>query len=154
MKTYSFVLVALALLAGTSCLKTYDVEADKQALIKLTAADFDANFLSGNPDASVEFYTETALRIQDGNTYSGKEAIRTRLTKVRAGFTISTFENSVEDTWISGDMATVRGTFTGSWVHDEWGDTLYSKDSWVHVCERQKDGSWKMVFTLAASQND
>lgn len=110
-------------------------------MVKLTAEDF---------DASVEFYTETALRIQDGKIYSGKEAIRTNLTSVREGYEILKRENTVEDTWISGDIATVRGTFFGSWIHREWGDTLYRKGTWVDVCERQKDGSWKMVFTLAA----
>lgn len=136
---------------GTSCEKKFDVEADKQALIKLTTKDFDENFLSGNPDASIEFYTDMALVIKHGMKYSGKEAIRTKLTSIREGFTISTYENRVEETWISGDLAAVRGTFTGSWVREEWGDTLFSKDAWVNVCERQKDGSWKMALTLSTN---
>jgi len=114
MKKNLLFLFALSLILGTSCEQKYDIEADKQALVKLTAEDYDANFLSGNPDASVDFYTETALRIQDGKKYSGKEAIRTKLTSVRAGYTISKYENTVEDTWISDDLAAVRGTFTGS----------------------------------------
>ncbi len=148
MKKYLLISFALSLIVGTSCEKKYDIDADKQALVKLTAEDFDANFLAGNPDASVDFYTEAALRIQDGKKYSGKEAIRTKLTSVRDGYTISKYENAVEETWISGDMATVRGTFKGLWVHNEWGDTLIRKDAWVDVCERQENGSWKMVLTL------
>jgi ketosteroid isomerase-like protein len=143
-----FLIAAVIFFAGSSCQKKYDPEADKQALINLTSEDFDANFLSGNPDASIEFYTDAALLIEDGMKYSGKEAIRTKLTSVRDGFRVATHENRVEDTWISGDVATVRGTFLGSWVHDEWGDTLLAKSAWVDVCERQKDGSWKMVLTL------
>jgi len=142
--------VTVIFFAGTSCQKEYDIEADKQALIKLTAEDFDANFLSGNPDASVEFYTAQALRIQDGKKYSGKDAIRTKLTSIRSGYTILKQEKTVEDTWISGDVATVRGTFLGAWIHKEWGDTLYSKEAYVDVCERQEDGAWKMVFTLTS----
>ena len=140
--------VTIIFFAGTSCQKEYDIEADKQAVVKLTSKDFDANFLSGNPEASIEFYTEMALRIQDGKKYSGKDAIRTNLTSIRSGYTILKQEKTVEDTWISGDIATVRGTFLGSWIHKEWGDTLLRKDAWVDVCERQKDGSWKMVLTL------
>lgn len=143
-------LVTIISFVGSACQKQYDIEADKQALVKLTTEDWDANFLSGNPEANVEFYTETAVRIQGGMKYSGKEAIRTRLTSIRAGYTVLKHENKVEDTWISGDIATIRGTFLGSWNHKEWGDTLYSKGTWVDVCERQKDGSWKMVFTLAS----
>ena len=81
--------------------------------------------------------------------YYGKEEIRTLLTtEVRPGFTVSSCENTVEDIRISGDLATVRGTFLGSWAHQEWGDTLWTKAAWVDVCERQEDGSWKMVFNM------
>ncbi len=146
--------VTIISFVGSSCQKKYDIEADKQALVKLTAEDWDANFLSGNPEANVEFYTEMALRIQGGVIYSGKEAIRTKLTSIRAGYTVLKHENTIEDTWISGDIATIRGTFLGSWIHKEWGDTLYGKGTWVDVCERQKDGSWKMVFTLASELQD
>jgi hypothetical protein len=74
MKKYLTLLLALALMAGSSCktdseLKTIaepDPGADKEALVKLTTTDWDANFLAGNPDASVDFYTEDAVRIQDG----------------------------------------------------------------------------------------
>ena len=142
--------VAIISFVGSSCQKKYDIEADKQALVKLTAEDWDANFLSGNPEANVEFYTEKALRIQGGVIYSGKEENQTKLTSIRAGYTVLRHENTIEDTWISGDIATIRGTFSGSWIHKEWGDTLYAKGTWVDVCERQKDGSWKMVFTLAS----
>ena len=142
--------VAIISFVGSSCQKKYDIEADKQALVKLTAEDWDANFLSGNPEANVEFYTEKALRIQGGVIYSGKEEIQTKLTSIRAGYTVLRHENTIEDTWISGDIATIRGTFSGSWIHKEWSDTLYAKGTWVDVCERQKDGSWKMVYTLAS----
>jgi ketosteroid isomerase-like protein len=142
--------VTIIFFAGTACQKKYDVEADKQALVKLTAEDWDANFLSGNPEANVEFYTENALRIQDGTIYSGKEAILKKLTENKGGYTTLKQENKVENTWISGDVATVRGSFLGSWILKESGDTLNRKGAWVDVCERQEDGSWKMVLTLTS----
>lgn len=74
MKKYLSLLFVLSFFIVTSCENKYDIEADKQALAKLSAEEFDANFLSGNPDASVEFYTDMALRIQDGEIFSGKEA--------------------------------------------------------------------------------
>ena len=152
MKKYFTLLFAIVFMAGTSCtnepeIKT-DPEADRQALVKLCSEDWDANVRAGNMDANVDLYMEDAVRIQDGMIYSGKEEIRTKLTFVRPGFTTSISENKVEDIRVSGNLATVRGTFLGSWVHEEWGDTLWTKAAWVGVWERQEDGSWKMVFTM------
>lgn len=153
MKKYFTLLIAMVFLAGISCTnepepKT-DPGADKQALVKLTTEDWDANVRAGNMDANVDLYTEDAVRIQDGMILSGKEEIRSMLTsEIRPGYTTSISENTLEDIRISGDLATVRGTFLGSWVHEEWGDTLWRKGAWVDICERQKDGSWKMVFTM------
>jgi ketosteroid isomerase-like protein len=151
MKKYLTVVFALMLMAGMSCVNEPDPdpEADRLALAKLTAEDWDVNVLAGNMDANIDFYTEDAVRIQDGMIYSGKEAIRSLLTtEVRPGFTISSCENTVDDIRISGDLATVRGTFLGSWAHQEWGDTLWTKAAWMDICERQEDGSWNMVFTM------
>jgi len=149
MKKYLIAVSALVLFGGTSCVNVHHQEADKQAVINLTTRDWDANILAGNLDACVESYTEDAVRIQDGEKLTGKDEIRTIFSSVRPGFTVSTIENSVEGLWISGDLATVSGKFTGSWVNEEWGDTLWAEGTWVNVCERQDDGSWKMVFTMA-----
>ena len=150
MKKYLILLAAVIICGSTSCVKEPDQEADRDAVIKLTAEDWDANILAGNLDACVNSYTDDAVRIQDGKILTGKEEIRAILSSVRPGFTISTAENTVEDLWISGNLASVRGMFTGSWVNQEWGDTLWRVGSWVDVCERQEDGSWKMVFTTAS----
>ena len=151
MKKYIILLAAIIICGGTSCVQDNNQEADREALIKLTTEDWDVNILAGNLDACVDSYTDDAVRIQDGKILKGKEEIRTLLsTGVRPGFTISTAENTLEDIWISGDLATVRGKFTGSWAHKEYGDTLWTVGTWVDVCERQEDGSWKMVFTMAS----
>jgi ketosteroid isomerase-like protein len=92
-------------------------------LVKLSAEDWDANFLSGNYEANVNFYTENALRFDDGKEYLGKEAMRTLFKTNSEGYTIIKIENKVEDTWISGDLAAVRGSFLGSFkkmVHGKW----------------------------------
>jgi ketosteroid isomerase-like protein len=105
--------------------------------------------MAGNMEANMEFYTEDAVRIQDGMIYTGKEEILTLLTtEVRPGFTTSTCDNTVENIRVSGDLATVRGTFLGSWAHAEWGDTLWTKAAWMDIFERQEDGSWKMVYNI------
>ena len=158
MMKYLTLVFALVLFAGVSCTNepdpVTDHEADKQALIKLCSEDWDANVLAGNMDANLDFYTEDAVRIQNGMILNGKEEIGTILKKVRPGFTISISEDKIEDIRISGDLATVRGTFLGSWVHEEWGDTLWTKAAWVDICERQEDGSWKMVFTMGTELSE
>jgi len=158
MMKYLTVVFALVLFAGVSCTNepdpVSDYEADKKALIKLCSEDWDANVRAGNMDANVDFYIGDAVRIQDGMIYTGKEEIRTKLKYVRPGFTTSISENTIDDIRISGDLATVRGTFLGSWVHEEWGDTLWTKAAWVDVCERQEDGAWKMVFTMGTELSE
>ena len=100
---------------------------------------------------SMKVFAEDALIIRDGMTYSGKEAIRTLLTnEVRPGFSVATCDNKVDEIRVSGDLATVRGNFLGSWAHEEWGDTLWTKAAWMDICERQEDGSWKVVFNMGA----
>lgn len=149
MKTYSFLLIALLFVTGTSCSSVHHSATDEETLIRLTSEDWDANFLAGNPDANVDLYTEDAVRIQEGMILTGREDIRAFLTsEIRPGFTIATSENKVTDVRISHDLATVRGTFLGSWANAEYGDTLWRYDTWVDICERQDDGSWKMVFTM------
>jgi uncharacterized lipoprotein YajG len=74
MKKYLTLLLALALMAGSSCktdseLKTIaepDPGADKEALVKLTSEDWDANALAGNMEANVDFYTEDAVEFRTG----------------------------------------------------------------------------------------
>jgi len=150
MKKYFILPIALILSGITSCTVGHHHEADRRELINLTAKDWDENILAGDLDACVDSYTDDAVRIQDGKTLTGKDEIRAMLSSGRPGFTVSTAENKVEDLWISGDLASVRGTFKGSWVNKEWGDTLWTVGSWLDVCERQVDGSWKMVFTMAS----
>jgi ketosteroid isomerase-like protein len=157
MKKYLTFLFALVFLAGTSCktepeptaITEPNPEADRVTLMKLASEDWDANALAGNMEANVDFYTDDAVRIQDGRILRGKEEIRTVLTdEIRPGFSVSTCENTVDDIRISGNLATVWGEFLGSWANQEYGDTLWTKAAWVGIYERQEDGSWKMVFTM------
>lgn len=146
--------LTIILFAATSCQKKYNLEADRLALVKLTAEDWDANFLSANHEANVNFYTEDAIRIWDGKIYSGKDAILTLFNTDTGGYKILKHENKVEDTRISGGLATVRGSFFGSFIHKESGDTLNIKEAWIDICERQADGSWKMALTIIAELHD
>ena len=153
MKTIIFSFFAVLLITGcTPPKEEIDVEADEQALIKLTAEEWDMNAKAGNLK-NVDHYTDDAIRIDNGGIYEGKEAIG----KLLQSYNENTFlflENKVEKIWISGDLATVRGSFLGSFILKESGDTLNLKGAWVDVCERQSDGSWRMVLTIGTDLND
>jgi len=60
----------------------------------------------------------------------------------------------LKDTWISGDLATIRGSYSETFIRKEVGDTINEKGAWVDVCERQADGSWKMALTLITVINN
>jgi ketosteroid isomerase-like protein len=149
-----FFLTAIILIAGNSCQNKNDIDADKQALIKLAAEDWTMNVLAGKGETNVESYTEDALRINHEKILSGKEAIRGAFNLYAKQTTILKLENKVEDTWISGDLATVRGSYSETFIRKEIGDTIYEKGAWVDVCERQADGSWKMALTLITVINN
>ena len=152
MKKIIFSLFAVLLITGcTTPTEEIDIEADEQALIKLTEK-WDMNAKAGNLK-NVDHYTDDAIRIDNGVIYEGKEAIGNLLRSYNEN-TILNMENKVEKIWVSGDLATVRGSFLGSFILKESGDTLHAKGAWVDVCERQSDGSWRMVLTIGAEIND
>ncbi len=120
----------------------------------MAAEDWDMNAKAGNPEKNVDHYTDDAIRIDNGEIYEGKEAIGKLLQSYNENTSRLFMENKVEKIRVSGDLATVRGSFLGSFILKESGDTLHSKGAWVDVCERQSDGSWRMVLTIGTKLND
>jgi uncharacterized protein (TIGR02246 family) len=141
-------------LALISCAQKLDVETDKQALEKLSVEDWDMYARAGNVEGMVESYTEDALRIGEGAVLNGKEAIGSYLTFLTQSATPEKLENKVADIKLSGDLAVIRGSFEGVFSPNEGGVTIHQKGAWVDVCERQEDGSWKMVLTLMADMGE
>ncbi len=119
----------------------------------MAAEDWDMNAKAGNPEKNVDHYTDDAIRIDNGEIYEGKEAIGKLLQSYNEN-TILLLENKVDKIRVSGDLATVRCSFLGSVILKESGDTLNRKGAWVDVCERQSDGSWRMVLTIGTKLND
>ncbi len=153
MKKIIFLILSLLLIAGSyTCQEKIDIEADEQALIKATE-EWDVNAITDNLK-NLDQYTENAIRIDNGSIYEGKEAIGNLLRSYNEDYTVLSNKNTVENIWVSGDLATVRGSFLGSVILKESGDTLHSKGAWVGVSERQSDGSWKSVLSLGTEIND
>jgi len=154
MKNSFGLLLFVTLLALFSCAQKFDVDTDKQALEKLSVEDWDMYARAGNVEGMVESYTDDAVRIGDGTTLNGKEAIRSYLTFLTQSATPEKLENKVEDIKVSGDLAVIRGSFEGVFIPNEGGATIHAKGAWLDVCERQEDGSWKMILTLGTDMGE
>ena len=109
---------------------------------------WDMNVMASANEKNADYYTEEAIRIDNGEIYEGKKAIADLLKSYNEEYIPLSCKNSVEDIRISGNLATVRGSFLGSFISKQSGDTLYMKGAWVDLCERQMDGTWKMAYSI------
>jgi uncharacterized protein (TIGR02246 family) len=148
------VITALVLLAGVAFGQNkYDIAADKEAIIKINKT-WDVNVLAGNLEANAEHYVVDAIRIENGTMIVGKEAIRKSFRTVSEKSKITNNENTIEDIRISGDLAVVRGIYSGTSVSKEDGETTHENGAWIDVLERQPDGSWKSIYGIGTEIKD
>ncbi|MCH7771794.1 MAG: DUF4440 domain-containing protein [Bacteroidetes bacterium] len=140
------ILLSFSLLTIFACAEKVDIEADKAALNKLLE-EWDMNVKAGNFEAQAESYTDNAIRMEEG-VIVGKEAIRNSFKTFHEEFNITKCDNKAEDIRVSGDLAVIRGSFSGTFVPKDGGEPIHPKSLWVAVFERQLDGSWKMAYDL------
>ncbi len=140
------ILLSFSLLTIFACAEKVDIEADKAALNKLLE-EWDMNVKAGNFEAQAESYTDNAIRMEEG-VIVGKEAIRNSFKTFHEEFNITKCDNKAEDIRVSGDLAVIRGSFSGTFVPKDGGEPIQPKSLWVAVFERQLDGSWKMAYDL------
>ena len=140
------ILLSFSLLTIFACAEKVDIEADKEALTKMLE-EWDMNAKASNFEAQVETYTDNAIRMEEG-VLVGKEAIRNSFKTFHEKFNITECVNKAEDIRVSGDLAVIRGSFSGTFVPKDGGEPLHPKSLWVAVYERQLDGSWKMAYDL------
>ena len=146
------ILFAFVLLTVTSCKDINDIEADEQALIKMNE-QWDKNVMTDN-QKNADYYTDDAISVDNGKIYKGKEAIANLFKSYDEDYTILSGKNRIENISISGNLATVRGSYSGSLISLESGDTLQIKGAWVDLCERQVEGVWKIVYSIGTELKD
>jgi len=147
MKKIFTILLFFSFLVLFGCAEKVDIKADKEVLNKMIE-EWDINAKSGNFEALVETYIDNAMRIEDGNVLVGKEAIRNSFKTVQEQYNLTKCDNKVEDIRVSGDLAVLRGSFSGTFVPKEKGEPVNEKGLWVTVYQRQPDGAWKRVYSL------
>lgn len=137
----------VVLLLVTACGQPIDTAADEEAQRQLGVVwDNAAN--SGDWDTLVSLYVDEPLRMDpDAPIVVGKDAMR-QVFQAYRDQAEAEYTNTVVDVRVAGDLAVVRGTFTGS-VAPRDGSAAYSDSGdWVSVRERQADGSWKIVYDI------
>ena len=143
----SAIFLLLSLLIVFACAEKVDIEADKAALNK-DLEEWDMNAKAGNFEAQVETYTDNAIRMEKG-VLVGKEAIRNSFKTLNEKFNITECDNKAEDIRVSGNLAVIRGSFSGTFVPKDGGEPIHPISQWVAVFERQHDGSWKCVYDIS-----
>ena len=130
-----------------------DVEADVKAL-KALSDEFDALLNAGDPEGLVALiYAEDAVRMPPNEPmWKGKAAILARMKK-RAELYTYYLDNVPEDAQVDGDLAFMRGTFTGTVTPKAGGEPIQLKGKWMAVYKRQVDGSWKCIADIYNRDN-
>jgi uncharacterized protein (TIGR02246 family) len=146
-KIFTF-LLSLSLIIIFGCAEKVDIEAEKEVLNNITE-EWDMNAKAGNFEAMVETYIDDAIRIEpDGTVLKGKESISNSLKTFFEKNNLTKCDNKHEDVRVSGDLAVIRGSYSGTFVPKEGGEPIHRKAAGVAVYERQTNGSWKCVYNL------
>ncbi len=146
MRKMLVILLSFSFLTIFACAGKVDIEADRAALNK-GLEEWDMNAVAGNFEAQVETYLDNAIRMQE-NVLVGKEAIRNSFKLFHEKFNVTECENKAEDIRVSGNLAVIRGSFSGTFVPKDGGEPIHPKGPWVAVFERQLNGSWKCVYDI------
>ena len=148
MKHACIILLPICILITFGCSSKTDTESVKQAIEKINE-EWDLNAESGNLVANADFYTEDAVRIGLGMVLKGPDEIRNTFRSFTEAGEIIQNDNRVESVWVSGDLAVVQGSFSGTFIpNSEDGFRSTVKEAGTTVYARQNDGSWKMILTV------
>jgi uncharacterized protein (TIGR02246 family) len=141
------ILLIFSFLVLLGCAEKVDLKADQEVLNSMIA-EWDRNAKAGNFAALADTYIDNAMLIEDGNVLTGKEAIRNSFQSIHEQYNVPECNNKIEDMRISGDLAVLRGSFSGTFVPKEAGEPINKKGLWVTVYQRQTDGSWKRAYSF------
>ena len=143
MKTIWF-LVAMAVIAGTPGMALTDV-ADDKARIMAASRAFSNAYLRGDTTTLKNLYTEDAVLLPTGSSYSGRAAIASYFAPIE-GRTNASHEFRVEKLTIEGDIAIDMGTWHYAW---RVGKVTYSADErYLVIWRRCEDGVWRIQYDM------
>jgi uncharacterized protein (TIGR02246 family) len=131
------------------------LSAEDVAAIKALSDEFDVSLNAGDVEKLVSLnYAEDAVRMPPNVPMSkGKAAILAWFKKEAEQYTLQ-IDNVPEDVQVDGDLAFMRGTFTGTVTPKAGGEPVQVKGKWMAVYKRQVDGSWKCICDIYNSDNN
>lgn len=138
------VLVGLILSpAGGTVLQVAGAQPDVAAIDKILER-YAEGVNRGDVDLWISLWDEKGIQMPpDVAANVGKTQIRSvvasRFSQLNIQIAISN-----EETWVAGNMAFARGTFTRSLSPKAGGPTTYFDGKYLTVLKRQADGSWKI----------
>ena len=130
-----------------------DVEADVKAL-KALSDKFDALLNAGDSEGLVALnYANDAVRMPpDEPMVKGKAAILEWFKQEAEQYTLQ-IDNVPEEVQVDGDLAFMRGTFSGTATPNAEGEPFQVKGKWMAAYKRQVDGSWKVIADIFNRDN-
>jgi len=139
------------LLICSACATPIDSSADEAALREMVTA-WDVAYNARDAEALVEYYAEDAVRMNANQpALMGIDAIKTSF--------VEEWEQSdwqgkdvVAAIHVTGDLATMRGTWSGTLRPSEGGEPIEDRGHWVASYRRQADGSWKAIWDIWTSE--
>ena len=125
-----------------------NVEADVAA-IKASFDEFVQLYNAGDFEKIMSNYAENSIQMPPNESNrKGKEAILLGYQKTRELNDEHCDSSVVEDVRVSGDLAIVRGTDTGTTTPRSGGEPVKYSLKWLTVLERQSDGAWKWIYEM------
>jgi uncharacterized protein (TIGR02246 family) len=151
MKTAFVGMLSALLLLVPACAPKVNDPGDVQAITQ-SVGNFVKYMNEGNAEAIAGLWTDKAIYADNHFPVAvGKDAIRSMEEAVFSQFKLE-IGIPVEEVRVIGDLAVARGSWTAKLTPKTEGLAAISDGgSWILVCARQSDGSWKWDWCLPNS---
>jgi uncharacterized protein (TIGR02246 family) len=147
MKTIYPVVLCFLLMLLSSCSQNVNNPADIQA-IKESSDAWDKAWNAGNAEELASLYIADAIAMGPNMSASiGRDAIRASNANHFDQFRDEN-HSVVKDVRVSGNLAVAWGTQEDKVTPKAGGNSVQDKSKWITVYERQKDGSWKILWEM------
>ncbi len=124
------------------------MQAQDEAALNALQEGFDPAVRARDIEAMMVRYAPNAIRMNPNvPAFTSTAAIRDAYL---TAWDTNDYEivNVVGETQISGDLAAVRGTYSGTITPKNGDPAFEDSGKWVAVLERQPDGAWKSLWEI------
>src|SRR5688572_1147499 len=139
--------VTLALLVPQSILAQKPSNADAEAIKKISE-EYAAAILAQDGARLARLYAEDAVHIrpQGAPILTGRSNIQKLFEETFAIGPVIEAKLTSDETRVAADWVLDRGTFVYKQNRKDGGTPIQSRQNYVHIFQRQRDGSWKITW--------